>query len=109
MTDKQRTIQQNKALHLFFILLADDLNSAGYDIKKTLRNDIDIPWTPILVKELIWRKVQDAYLGKKSTTKLKTDEVSKVYDVINRYMGEKFGIDTQFPSIEELMRQENNN
>jgi len=58
--DKQRTNRQNKALHLYFQMLADELNNAGLDVRRTLREDVEIPWSPYLIKELIWRKVMVA-------------------------------------------------
>jgi len=109
MDDKQRTIRQNSSLHLYFTQLAEAFNDAGYDIKKTLSQDIAHPWTGVLIKELLWRVAQDSYLGKKSTTRLNKDEVSKVYDIVNRFVGEKFGIHIPFPYINLLMEEENNN
>ena len=102
----QRTLTQNAALHLFFQLVADTLNGAGLDMRRTLRQDIDIPWTKETVKEYIWRPIQNAQLGKKSTTQLTTAEVGRVYDTLNRFMGEKLGITESFPSIDQIMRLE---
>lgn len=99
--EKKRTIQQNRALHLWFTLLADELNNAGLDMKIVLKPEADIPWTPILVKELIWKKIQKTMLGKKSTTELsKTEDIDRVYDTINRWTSIKFGISIPFPSEE---------
>lgn len=98
-----RTTQQNKALHLFFELLAETLNDAGFDMKKVLKDDVDIPWNKEMVKEYLWRPIQIAYLNKKSTTKLKKNEVDKVYNVLNRHIGEKLGIHEEFPSIDNIM------
>jgi len=42
---EQRTTKQNSALHKFFELVAETLNSAGLDMRKALRADIDIPWS----------------------------------------------------------------
>lgn len=102
MRKAKRTDQQNAALHLWFTMLADELNSAGYDMKKTMRKELDIPWTAYNVKEFLWRPMQEATLGKKSTTKLNTDEIDKVYDAINRVIGERTGVHVPFPSIENL-------
>ena len=99
----QRTLNQNAALHVLFNLLAQSLNDAGLDVNTVLRKDIAVPWSKTLVKELIWRRVQTAYLGKKSTTQLKTNEIDPIFDIINRYLGEKFGVHCDFPSIETIM------
>ena len=71
---KQRTLTQNKAMHLFFGWLAETLNDAGLDMKKVLREDIDIPWTRESVKEHLWRPIQKAMTDKQSTTEITTVE-----------------------------------
>ena len=93
----KRTDLQRKAKHLYFKLLADALNDAGYTIRKTLRNDFDLAWTPGAIKELIWRPVQEAMTGKVSTTEINTVEVSQIYEIINLNMAEKFGISIEWP------------
>lgn len=98
-----RTKQQNKALHVLFQLLANNLNEAGLDMRKTLKPGVEIPWSGPAVKEYLWRPVQEAQLNKHSTTELTTVEIDKVFDTINRHMGEKFGLYTPFPSVEELI------
>lgn len=98
MNESQRTIQQNKALHKYFELVADELNSAGYDIKKTIQHQMDIPWSKESVKELIWRQAQKTYLQKVSTTELSTKDIDGIYDVVNRYLA-GFGIHVPFPSF----------
>lgn len=100
---EQRTLKQNKSLHKYFSLLAEELNNAGLDMKHVLT--VDIPWTPENIKEWIWKPVQKAQLVKESTTELTTAEVNKVYETVNRLMGDKFGIHVPFPSDEESMLQ----
>lgn len=102
----QRTDQQNKALHKYFELVADALNNAGLDMRKTLKPEIEIPWTKEGVKDYLWRPVQMEYLRKRSTTELLTRDIDKIYDIINRHLAEKFGISEVFPSLEELVLQE---
>ena len=99
---KPRTTAQNKALHKFFELLADSLNDAGWNVQKTLRHDVEIPWNPALVKELIWRPVQEAMTNKHSTTKLDRLEPSQIYEVLNLHLGEKLGIHVEWPCEETL-------
>ena len=102
---ERRTDQQNRALHLWFTMLAEELNAAGYDMKKVMRQSVDIPWTAYNVKEFLWRPVQESQLGKKSTTSLKTDEIDKIYETINRVVGERTGVHVPFPSMENLYQQ----
>jgi hypothetical protein len=106
MTDTKRTLSQNKSLHLMFEQLANELNDNGLDVRSTLKEDIEIPWNSYLIKELIWKKVQKAQLGKESTTQLTTKEINQVFEVIARHLAQKFGIVIEFPSIETLMMKE---
>ena len=107
MTEKKRTTQQNRALHKWFALLAEQLNLAGYDIKKTLSQNIEHPWTPTLIKELLFRPTMKSYMSKLSTTKLTTKEIDPILDVITKYLGENLGLDCPpFPSIDQLMLEE---
>ncbi|HQI26285.1 MAG TPA: hypothetical protein PLY95_03520 [Candidatus Paceibacterota bacterium] len=96
-----RTLRQNNALHKYFEMASVALNDAGYDIKKTLNSKLEHPWNGERFKELIWRPVQEACLGKKSTTELcKAREIDIVYEVINKHLSEKYGIYVPFPSEE---------
>lgn len=101
--EKQRTLQQNRALHKYFEILAETLNNAGLDMRVVLKPSVDIPWNKNSIKEYIWRPIQEAQLGKKSTTELKTTEINLVWETINRHLSEKFGVSEAFPSIEEIM------
>lgn len=105
-TYPQRTKQQNRALHKLFDLLAQELNDAGLDMRKTLKPEVDIAWTPESIKEYLWRPIQKAQLNKESTTELTTVEIDEVFDTITRHLGEKFGLHVPFPSVEELIRDE---
>ena len=51
-TEKQRTIQQNRALHLYFQLIADRLNDAGLDMRVVLKPDMR-QYAPVLDRALI--------------------------------------------------------
>jgi len=101
MNDAKRTIQQNKSLHKYCTLLADALNDAGYDMRKTLKPEIDIPWTPQSVKNHLWRPIQMAMYNKESTADLDTKEPSEVHKVLDRHTAERFNISIAFPTNEE--------
>lgn len=101
----QRTTQQNRALHVYFTLIANALNAAGLDMKKVLKPNVEIPWSAETVKEYLWRSIQRAQLHKESTTELTTSEIDLVYDTLNRFLAEKFGISEPFPSIEEIINK----
>lgn len=102
LNDK-RTVQQNNALHLWFQQLADALNEKGITAQQIFSRPVENFWTPEIVKE-IWRKVQKAMFGKRSTTQLfKTGEIDKVYDVLNKLISERTNgevVVPPFPSYE---------
>lgn len=101
--EKSRTIKQNSALHLMFTQLAQELNDAGFDMRKTLKPEIEITWNSFMVKEYLWRPIQKAILGKQSTTELTTKEIDEVFNVLTRHLGQKLGIELVFPSVETIM------
>lgn len=100
--EKTRTSQQNRALHLYFAQLAEALNDAGMDMRAVIRTNVEIPWTPLSIKEYLWRPVQNKSLHKKSTTELTIGEIDKIYEVVNKVVGERTGVHIPFPSIETL-------
>lgn len=102
-----RTNQQNKALHVLFRLLAEELNNNGLDMRKTLKPGVEIPWSGPAVKEYLWIPIQKAQLAKQSTTQLTTKEIDEVFDTINKHIGERFNIHIPFPSIEHLIEEYN--
>jgi hypothetical protein len=97
---KQRTTTQNKSLHKLFGLYCEALNDAGYSVLKTLRHDVEIPWTPVLFKEMVWRPIQEAMTGKHSTTELNTVDPTEIHQVLDRHLAEKFGVSVPWPSEE---------
>jgi hypothetical protein len=94
-----RTTAQNRALHLWFRLVSDALTEVGADIKTTIK--ADVMWTPDAVKELIWRPVQKAVTGKKTTTALKKEDIDPIVTSINKILGERFGVTVPFPSMDK--------
>ena len=68
--NKQRTLTQNRAIHKYCSMLADDLNGAGYDMKKVIKKEVDIPWSGDAAKDFLWRPIQKALGLPESTTDL---------------------------------------
>ena len=99
-TARQRTIQQNKSLHKYYGLLAEELNGAGYDMRKTLEHKASIPWNPATVKEFMWKPIQKVVLETETTTKLTTSTITEIYDILNRYTSEKLGVSISWPSYQ---------
>jgi hypothetical protein len=96
----QRTSQQNKALWKWFELLAAELNAAGLDQRTVLKPSIAIAWDKDDIHDQLWIPVQKAVVKTGSTTELTKQQVSEIYDVLNRHLSEKFGVGVQFPSNE---------
>lgn len=97
-----RTSKQNDALHLYFEMLASELNSMGLDMRQILKPSVEIEWTKENVKEYIWRPLQIAITGKESTKNLdKTTEIDKIYDTINGHFSQKFLVSVPFPRDKE--------
>ncbi len=94
---KARTLKQNAALHMFLTNLANTLNDAGLDMKRTLKHEVDIPWTMDMAKEYLWRPMQKIVTGQESTAKAKTIDYPLIYETLNRHLSDKFGVSVQWP------------
>jgi hypothetical protein len=101
--EKQRTLQQNRALHKYFALLARTLNERGLDMRTVLKEEIEILWTTEMVKDYLWRPIMQIMEGKVSTTEMNTTDPSAVYEVLSRHMAQKHGVDVPFPSNQPPM------
>ena len=104
---KQRSNKQNASLHKYLALLSEALNDAGYDCFNFFKEGFAMPWNERLVKELIWRPVQQVVIDKKSTTEADTIQYSEIYDVINAHMSQNKHIFVPWPSNESLMYENN--
>jgi hypothetical protein len=100
-----RSEKQNKALHLFFTFISDELNEIGLQYQYTgiSGKTFELRYTSTLVKEFVWRPIQIAMFNKKSTTQLDTKEMNDIIDVILVFFGDR-GISLEFPSIDSLMK-----
>ena len=101
-TDSVRTKPQNSAMWKYLTMLAGDLNEAGWDMRKTLKPTVDIPWTKDAAKNHLWLPIQKAMEYGDKTSQLNTKQVSEVYEVLNRHTAEKFGISIPFPSKDSM-------
>lgn len=100
-----RSLKQNAALHLWCTWVAEALNAAGYDYKRFLHAadyKLDTPWTCALVKDQLWRPVQEAMTQKESTTELNKVEPSDIQEVLMARLTDITGIaDVPWPRREE--------
>lgn len=98
-----RTTNQNSALHLLFRIMSEQLNEMGltykyYGLKGHL---IETRYTTHICKEFFWRPIQISMFNIKSTTKISTQQINEIMDVISNFFGEK-GVVIQFPSKKQL-------
>ncbi len=105
---KQRTLTQNKAMHLYYDLVAIALNDGGFDVTSTVEllygGPVDVPWTKAFVKDYLWKPLQLAMTGIESTTELNTKQISEIYRLVDKTLAENTGISVGFPDRFELGR-----
>lgn len=102
--EKQRSDAQNKSLHLLFTQISNHCVQTGID-QKALVSALDgysVPTSPQAIKE-IWRSLQIAITGKKSTTELTVKEIDQVYETFNKFISEVTHEHFVFPSFEALL------
>lgn len=99
-----RTVQANRALHLYCKQVAEALNNENLSVTAVLKPDIQ--FSMITVKEQLWKPILAALRGKESTTQMTSKEIDDVYHVMNKALGEKFGIHIDFPSVESMILNE---
>lgn len=88
----KRSKLQNSSLHKWCRMCAEVLNDAGFDMRKTLRQDADIPWTEYSFKEFIWRPVQQVMTGEESTTQPSRSEYPKISETVVRHIAQRVGV-----------------
>lgn len=100
-----RSAKQNRALHCFFRIISEQLNELGmeFNYQGVTGNTFSTRYTPLVVKDFLWRPIQIALFNIESTTKIDTKQINEIVEVIYKFFAER-GIDIEFPSIESLMR-----
>lgn len=99
-TETPRSKKQNNALHMYLSHLAKDLNDRGFDMRKVLKPEVEIPWTTKSAKEFLWRPIQEIMTGEESTRNASTTDYPQIYDALNRHLGTKFGVSVEWPCKE---------
>lgn len=93
-----RTLQQNKALHLWCEHIANKLNNAGMYMSEFLK--LEVEWSKDKVKEVVIKPLIKQMFGKSSTTQLSKQQLQKVIDVVTLAFANR-GIEIpQFPSVD---------
>lgn len=100
---KTRSSQQNSALHLFFTFISDALNEFGHTFKYfgLSGKELELKYTPNLVKNTLWRPIQIALFGIESTSDIDTKQMNDIIDVIVKFFCDR-GYPISFPSIQDL-------
>lgn len=100
----QRSDQQNRAMHLYFTQVAEALDREGHTVQQVVSaiRRAEIRVTPEIVKEVMWKPLQQVMYGKKSTTELSRSEVDRVYEALNHFIGREFSLHVPFPSNDEM-------
>jgi hypothetical protein len=101
---KKRTRSQNNALHLYLTQVAEELDRNGHTLQDVVKaiTKVEIRPTMLNIKDVVWREIQKSQLGIESTTELKKQEdIDKVYDVMNKWLGTYFEIHIPFPVDEQ--------
>jgi len=101
---KQRTIQQNKSIHKGCQNIADVLVENGISLNKVIKN-LEIRPSMESVKD-IFRSIAESKYGIKSTTELKSNQVTEVWEDLIKAVSESTGIFIPFPSKEEFINYE---
>ena len=101
-----RTNKQNSALHLFFTIITHQLNEMGleYNYIGLKGQTIGTRYTNDIVKNFIWRPIQETLFDIKSTKNINTLQINEIIDVLSKWFGEK-GVIIEFPSIETLINK----
>ena len=103
-----RTEVQDRALHKWFDLMSQEFNEKGLDVREVVRKDFQIPWTPLMVKEILWKKLQKTLTGQTSTKKLdRSKHINLIYDTINRALIERYNGNVNVPPFPSRESYEN--
>lgn len=107
---KKRSSQENKALHVLFQNIAYELNRLGLEF--TFRGikgmEIQTTYSPEIVKQFLWKPLQDALLKKESTTQLTHNDISLIFEILGKWFAEN-GVEINFPSIESITKNKQTN
>lgn len=93
-----RSEKQNNAMHLWFRQIAEKLNDGGYHATHPFNDEVEVPFTEVLVKEMLYKPVIKAMYDKKSTAGLSGRELSEAAEVLVRWLAEHKGFLVPFPS-----------
>ena len=94
--------KQFNATHAYLEMVAEALAREGHtmqDVVKAIRR-AEITPTKNALKEVVWKPLLKIISGKDSTTKQDTKETQKVFDAMNKWLGQEFELHVPWPSEE---------
>jgi len=87
--ESRRTLAQNRSLHKLMKELSDECLEKGITINDIVKDGYEVEATPENLK-MLWKKLQTALFGTKSTTELKkTGQIDIVYRNFNQILIER--------------------
>ena len=102
---ESRTDRQNGAMHLWFRQIAEQLNDKGDWARHPYSDTLEIPFTDVLVKEMLYKPIIKAMYDKNSTAKLTVRELSEAAEVLTRWLAQNRGVYIPFPqSIKDQLK-----
>ena len=97
--------RQRKALELFFKVISEQFKNAGQTFNYTVLSiEFQLPFTPIIVREQIWKPIQKALFDIDTTKDLDTDKINQIIDVFTLHFA-KSGLNIEFPSLQSLLNR----
>ena len=96
---RTRSWLQNRALHLLFEQVAQELNGLGipFVYHGMSGTEYETEWTGELFKQFTWKPIQLAMYGTNSTTKLTSVQIDKIFQSINKFFADR-GVEVSFPN-----------
>ena len=105
----KRTTLQNRAMQKYWRIICKLLNDSGWTKKKYYEvKEVDIDWTPDSVGDDIWRGIQEAMYGHRSTSKLEPYQVTEVHKTMDRHLSNTCGgeVSAEFPNERDYIEQQ---
>jgi len=92
-----RTTLQNRSLQKGLRNLCEQFNDAGKDMRRVLKDEVDIPWTVDSAREYLFNPISKIMFDGRTSSELSTTEIQEVWNVLIRHTGEKHGITVPWP------------
>lgn len=104
---QQRTPKQRKAIEVYCREVADALDREGHTLQNVVAQikKAEIRPTQENIKEVVFKPIAKVLFSVESTTELDTTQVDRVYEVMNKWLGDNFEIHVPFPTIHSILEQ----